>query len=128
MTASAEAKRLAQIAAQAALDLNGHDIVALDVSGTNSFADIFVVVTGSSDRNVVAIADAVQDAMVENGVKMRGREGRELGEWVLQNFGDVVVHTFQEESRDFYALERIWNTAPVVELDLHDGAESTSAH
>ncbi|MCD7100788.1 ribosome silencing factor [Pseudoclavibacter sp. 13-3] len=127
MTATAEAKRLAQIAAQAALDLNGHDIVALDVSGTNPFADIFVIVTGSSDRNVVAIADAVQDAMVENGVKMRGREGRELGEWVLQNFGDVVVHTFQAESRDFYALERIWNTAPVVELELHDGAQSASA-
>lgn len=118
MTATDQAIEIARAAAEAASKLNAHDIVALDVSELNPFTDVFLILTGSSQRNVAAIADAVQDTLVEQGVKQRGREGRDVGEWVLQNFGDVVVHTFQQEAREFYALERIWNTAPVLDLGI----------
>lgn len=120
MTATDQAIQIARAAAEAAVKLNAREVVALDVSELNPFADVFLILTGSSQRNAVAIADAVQDALVELGVKQRGREGREVGEWVLQNFGDVVVHTFQQEAREFYALERIWNAAPVLDLGISE--------
>lgn len=123
MTASEAALHVARVAARAAQDRGGSDIIGIDVSGRDPYADVFLIATGSSDRNVKAIADAVQDALVEAGVHMRNREGRELAHWVLQSFGDVVVHTFQAEARDYYALERLWDDCPTVDLGLDDTPE-----
>lgn len=118
MTATDRAIDLAKVAARAADDKQGVDIVALDVSGPLPLADAFVLVTGRNERNVQAIASEVEDRMIEAGAKPLRREGRAEGRWVLLDFGDVVVHVFHEEERLYYSLERLWKDCPVIPLDL----------
>ncbi len=118
MTASDRAKELTVVAARAADAKQGDDIVALDVSGPLPLADVFLLVTGRSERNVLAICDEVEDRMIEAGAKPLRREGRSEGRWLLLDFGDVVVHVFHEEDRQFYSLERLWKDCPVIPVDL----------
>ena len=68
--------------------------------------------------NVLAIAGGVEDALIEAGVKPLRREGRSEGRWVLLDFGDLVVHVFHQEDRQYYSLERLWKDAPVIPIDL----------
>jgi len=114
---------LTVVAARAADAKQGDDIVALDVSGPLPLADVFLLVTGRSERNVLAICDEVEDRMIEAGAKPLRREGRSEGRWVLLDFGDVVVHVFHEEDRQFYSLERLWKDCPVIPVDLGTPAE-----
>jgi ribosome-associated protein len=118
MTASAQARELLQMAATAADSKAGEDLVALDVSGPLPLTDVFLLVTGNSERNVVAIADAVEDALNDAGVRTLRREGKEQGRWVLLDFGDLVVHVFHQEDRQYYSLERLWRDCPVVPFEL----------
>ena len=104
-------------AVDAALSRNASDPVALDVSGRLPLTDAFLIVAGSSERNVSAIADAVDERMGEQGVPLKRREGRGSGHWELLDFGDVVVHVFLQEDRDYYALERLWRDCPVIPLE-----------
>jgi ribosome-associated protein len=114
MTASDQALDSLAIAARAADSKGGEDLVALDVSEPLPFADLFLIVTGNSERNVVAIADEVEDALSESGVKLLRREGHDAGRWVLLDFSDLVVHVFHREERLYYGLERLWLDCPVV--------------
>ncbi len=107
-----------RIAAQAADAKGGEDLVALDVSGPLPLVDIFLLVTGRNERNVAAIADEVEERLLEAGVKRLRREGREESRWVLLDFGDLVVHVFHEHERVFYGLERLWKDCPVVPVEL----------
>lgn len=91
--------------------------VALNVAESFMLADAFLILSGSVERNVQAISDAVEDAMNESGVRTIHREGREGGRWVLLDFGDLIVHVFHEEERDFYQLERLWSDCPVIGID-----------
>ena len=100
----------------AVADRKGEDVVALDVRQVTSFADTFVLATGSSDRNVRAIADAVVEAAQGIGTAPLGVEGYEEGRWVLVDLGDAIVHVFLPEVREHYALERLYADAPPVEL------------
>jgi ribosome-associated protein len=109
--------------AKAAVDRKAEDLVALDVSAVASFADIFILATGGSDRHVRAIADAVEDAVEELGEQPLGIEGYDEGRWLLLDLGDVIVHVFQPDVREDYDLERLWSEAP--RLDLLD-AEAQS--
>jgi len=118
LTASDRALELVRIAAAAADDKSGEDLVALDVSGPLPLTDVFLLVTGRNERNVQSIASEVEDKLNEAGVKTLRREGRAEGRWVLLDFGDLVVHVFHEEDRMYYALERLWKDCPVVPLDL----------
>ncbi|MFF1632934.1 ribosome silencing factor [Leifsonia sp. NPDC058248] len=118
MTATAHAREVLQIAARAADSKGGEDLVALDVSGPLPLTDVFLLVTGRVERNVVAIAGEVEDQLNEAGVKTLRREGKSEGRWVLLDFGDLVVHVFHEEDRMYYALERLWKDCPVVPLEL----------
>ena len=118
MTASDRALELVRIAAAAADDKSGEDLVALDVSGPLPLTDVFLLVTGRNERNVQSIASEVEDKLNQSGVKTLRREGRAEGRWVLLDFGDLVVHVFHEEDRMYYALERLWKDCPVVPLDL----------
>lgn len=104
-------------AADAAASRNAADPVALDVSGRLPLTDVFLIVSGSSERNVSAIADAVDERMGEAGTPLKRREGRGSGHWELLDFGDVVVHVFLQEDRDYYALERLWRDCPVIPLE-----------
>jgi len=97
-----------------------------DVADTIVITSYFVIVTGSSDRQVAAIADEIEDVLREQGgVKPIGREGLSEHKWVLLDFADVVVHVFQPEEREFYRLEKLWSDAP--RLDLPESEPSTEA-
>jgi len=114
-----DSERLSRVAAivAAALDRKAEDIVALDMQKLSSFADTFIIATGSSDRNVRSIADAITEAMGKRGEKRLGVEGYEGGRWVLIDFDDIIVHLFLAEVRKHYDLERLWSDAPEIDLD-----------
>jgi ribosome-associated protein len=114
MSATEEAAELARVAAQAAADKLATDIVLIDVSDRLAITDVFVVATGSNERQVEAIVDAVEEQARLAGHKPIRREGQRDGRWVLLDYGDVVVHVFLSETREFYGLERLWADAPRV--------------
>jgi len=111
MTASTHALDQLTAAARAADAKAGEELVALDVSSAMPFADVFLLVTGTSERNVLAIADEIEDRI---GSRALRREGREHARWVLLDFGDLVVHVFHREDRLYYGLERLWLDCPPI--------------
>ena len=117
MTASPRALELLKVMALAADEKQGEDPVALDVSGPLPLTDIFFLVSGRNERNVLAIAGEIEDKMIEAGAKPLRREGRSEGRWVLLDFGDVVAHVFHEEDRMYYSLERLWKDCPAIPLE-----------
>lgn len=103
---------LARVAADALFAKNGTDIVLLDVEDAFFLSDVFIIATGSSRTNVQALADHVEERLKEmHDIKPFRVEGRTQGEWVLVDYGDIIVHVFQAESREFYSLERLWGDA-----------------
>ena len=116
MTGGLDSKQKAQLIVQAALDRKAVDLIALDVRGLSSFADTFVIATGNSDRHVRSIVDGIEAALAGRGEYLIGVEGREEGRWVLMDVNDAIVHVFQREAREHYALERLWGDAPELEL------------
>ena len=105
------------LAAEAAAEKKAEDLVVLDVVATLVITSYFVVATGRNDRQVRTIADQVEDTLRETaGIKPIGREGEREGRWVLLDFGEVVVHVFQPDEREFYRLEKLWADAPRVAL------------
>lgn len=117
MTATQKAIDVANLAAQAGIDKLGENLVALDVSEPMPLTDIFLLISGRSERQVAAIADEIEDKLLASGVKSLKREGKALARWILLDFGDLVVHVMHEEDRMFYSLERLWNDCPVVKLE-----------
>ncbi len=114
MTATDEARDLARLAAQAAADKLATDIVLIDVSDRLAITDVFVIATGSNDRQVEAIVDSVEERLRRVGRKPLRREGHRDGRWVLLDFADIVVHIQHTEERVFYALERLWHDCPTI--------------
>jgi ribosome-associated protein len=98
--------------AKAGLDKKAEDVTVLDVRGLTSYADYFVVMTADSERQASAIADHVEDTMKRLGVSKVNVEGYETGRWILVDYGDVVAHVMNKESRGFYDLEGLWADAP----------------
>ena len=105
----------AAVIAAAALDRKAQNLVGLDARGVSSFADTFVIVTGTSERHVRAIADAVLEATRAEGATPLGKEGYGEGRWILLDYGDVIVHIFQADVRAHYDLERLWSEAPKID-------------
>jgi ribosome-associated protein len=118
VTATPRAIEILQIAARAADDKQADDLVALDVSEPLPLTDVFLLASGRSERNVVAIAGEIEDKLLEAGVKTLRREGRAEGRWILLDFGDLVVHVFHDEDRQYYSLERLWSDCPTIPLDV----------
>lgn len=103
---------MARAAADALYAKNGTDIALLDVEESFFLTDVFVIATGSSRINVQALADHVEERLKgQYEIKPLRVEGRTQGEWVLVDFGDIIVHVFQAAARDFYSLERLWGDA-----------------
>jgi ribosome-associated protein len=102
----------ARIIVETALDKKAEDVVALDVRESVSFADTFVIATGSSDRHVRSIVDGIEEALRAHGEKPLGVEGSEEGRWVLIDCDDAIVHVFLRDVRQHYDLERLWSDAP----------------
>ncbi len=108
MTATEEAIRPVNVAAQAAASKFGTSIVAFDVSEQLTITDIFLVATGANERQVSAIVDAVEEALQKVGRKPARREGDRENRWVLLDYIDFVVHVQHTEERSLYNLERLW--------------------
>jgi len=106
---SAEIKDLAVAALE---DLKGNQVVALDVSGLTDVMDYLVIASGTSNRHVKSLANNVLDAAKKQGLMPLGVEGQNGAEWVLVDFGGVVVHVMLPATRDFYDLERLWSPLP----------------
>ena len=111
-TADQTVRRLAE----AATEKKAQDLVALDVHRLTSFTDAFLLATGTSDRHVRAVVDAMLEVSQELGRAPLGVEGYDEGRWVLIDLNEVVVHVFQEEVREYYDLERLWGDAPSIDL------------
>lgn len=103
-----------RICVQAADSRQADGIVVLDMTPHSSIADRFVICEGRSDRQVKAIADAVEEQLGKNGEKQRAMEGYQTGSWILIDYVDLVVHVFDPETREFYGLERLWGHADQV--------------
>ena len=127
MQSPENAEAMLKIAADAAVSKGGEDLVALNVSVPLPLVDIFLLVTGNSERNVAAIADEVEDRLGEAGHKRVRREGRTEARWVLLDFGDLIVHVFHGEERVYYGLERLWKDCPVVPIELTEAAAESSS-
>ncbi|MGB9373652.1 MAG: ribosome silencing factor [Jiangellales bacterium] len=106
----------ARIAAAAADDKLATDVIAFDVSEQIGIADVFLLCTGNTDRQVKAVVDEVEDRLREVDGRPLRREGEREGRWVLLDYGDLVVHVMAKDDREFYALERLWKDCPVVDL------------
>ena len=111
------AERKARLAARAARDKRATDLTVLDVRGISSVTDYFLVCSGRSTTHVETIVDAVRAELRTEGIRPLHAEGVAESGWVLLDYGDVLVHVFLEETRVYYALERLWGDAPAVELD-----------
>lgn len=118
MTASTEisptvADRV-RLATAAALDRKGLDAKVLYLAPVSDFTDYFLLVSGSNPRQVQAIADAVDEALRREGVRPLHIEGQRSAQWLLLDYGDFLVHVFDQDRRDFYALDRLWADAKDV--------------
>ncbi len=107
-------KDRALVLAGAASAKKALDLRILDVQELCSFADFFIIATGTSARHVRTLADATLEAARKQGDRPIGVEGEETARWVLVDLGDVIVHLFQAEARDFFGLERLWGEAEEV--------------
>lgn len=118
MPATERAVELALAAAQAAADKKAEKIVILDVSEHLVITDAFVLASAPNERQVTAIVDAVEDALLQlpEKAKPTRREGERAGRWVLLDFNDIVVHVQHSDEREFYALDRLWKDCPQIEF------------
>ncbi|MDL5160028.1 ribosome silencing factor [Actinomycetospora termitidis] len=121
MAATDHARRLAEVAALAAADKLAHDVVAIDVSERLPLTDCFVIASAPNERQVQAVVDSIEEKLRDSDVKPVRREGTQEARWVLLDFGDVVVHVFHSDERDFYGLERLWKDCPHLELPAEVG-------
>ena len=127
MTATESSIATARNAARAASEKLAEDIVALDVSERLALADVFLIASAPSERQVNAIVDGIEDELAKFDQKPVRREGRSGGRWVLLDYSNVVIHVQHEEDRIFYALERLWKDCPVVDLQLGDDASAKAS-
>ena len=109
-------KEMALTAAKALDEKKGIDISAVEITELTSLADYFVFATGNSNTQINALCDSVEKEMDANGVPVLRREGYRNGTWVLLDYGDIVVHVFSNEAREFYSLERLWKDGTPVDL------------
>ncbi|EJY57026.1 iojap-like protein [Alicyclobacillus hesperidum URH17-3-68] len=114
-------EQVARRAATAAQDKKATDVLVMNVQTLTPMADYFVICSASSRPQVEAVTRAIRDDLGELGVTCKGVEGLEEARWVLLDFGDVVVHVFRPEEREFYHIERLWGDAEVLPLETSNG-------
>jgi ribosome-associated protein len=104
-------------AIEAAQEKQAVDVTLLDLKGLGAFTNYFLICTGFSPRQVEAISDEIEGKLAEIGTRLQHREGRPGGDWMLLDFGGLIVHVFTEHARRFYDLERLWRAARRIEFD-----------
>ena len=112
-----EAKELTKLAVKALEDKKGEDIRVIDIHGVSVLADYFVIADGSNASQVKAMADNVEEELGKAGHECRQIEGYQTAGWILMDYGDLIIHVFDEENRLFYDLERIWRDGKVLEME-----------
>jgi len=109
-----EGLELARKCSDIAKDNKAEDVVTLDVRDLSSFTDFFVILSGRSTRHVQALAESIENELRSKRIKTSNAEGLQEGKWVLLDFGDVIVHIFYHDQRQFYNLEDLWHEAPRI--------------
>ena len=109
----------------ASLEKKAKDLIILNVKEISAFADYFIICSGTSDRQVRAIAAAIQENLKKAGILPLGIEGEAAGQWVLMDYDDVIIHVFLESVRTFYDIERLWSEAS--RMDIPDDTVSLKA-
>ena len=110
-------REILKAAYEAIADKKGENTRIIDISGVSVIADYFIVTNGNNTNQVQAIADNVEEKMMELGVKLNQTEGYNTAGWILMDFGSIIVHVFSKEDRFFYDLERIWSDGKKVEIE-----------
>lgn len=113
-----QSKIMAKLAYEALDERKGEDIKIIDISEISVLADYFIIANGTNDNQVRALVESVEEKLSKAGFEPKQREGFGLGNWVLLDFGDIIVHVFDKENRLFYDLERIWRDGKMVEKDV----------
>lgn len=118
-------KMMAQIACKAIDDKKGQDIKVIDIHTVSVIADYFVIASGTNSNQVQAIVDNVEEQLGRAGFEAKQIEGNRNSSWILMDYGDVIVHVFDEENRLFYDLERIWRDGKILDVQefLADGVQ-----
>lgn len=116
-----DSEQLSELVVDALEELKGKDITRLDVRDLTTVTDYMVVASGTSNRHVKALAEAVAEKAKEAGHRPAGIEGEEGGEWVLLDLGDTLVHVMLPRIREFYNLEKLWSVRPATERTATDG-------
>ncbi len=112
-----QSKLMAKLAYKALDDKKGEDIKVIDISEISVLADYFIIANGTNESQVRAMVEAVEEELDKSGFAVKQREGYGLGNWVLLDFGEIIVHVFDKENRLFYDLERIWRDGKTVNLE-----------
>jgi ribosome-associated protein len=110
---------VAGIAVEAAEEKKAYDITVLNIGSVSVVADYFVILNGRSSTHTQSIAEEIEDKLEAEGVRPYRKEGFREGRWILLDYGDVVIHVFQESERRFYNLERLWGDAQVVGMPMN---------
>lgn len=116
---------MAKAAVKAAAENRGQDITVLDLTGVTSLFDFFILITGGSRRQLAAIADEIERGLKAIGEKKLSISGLEEGRWVVMDYGSIVIHLFDEDTRSFYNLENLWADGKPV--DVSDIVQASSA-
>lgn len=112
-----QSKLMVKLAYKALDDRKGEDIKIIDISEVSVLADYFIIANGTNENQVRALVENVEEELSKNGFEVKQREGYGLGNWVLLDLGEIIVHVFDRENRLFYDLERIWRDGKTVEVD-----------
>jgi len=112
-----QSKLMAKLAYKALDDKKGEDIKVIDISEISVLADYFIIANGNNDSQVRALVESVEEELSKEGFEVKQREGYGLGNWVLLDFGSIIVHVFDKENRLFYDLERIWRDGKSVDVE-----------
>lgn len=111
-------KEMAGLAVRALEDKKAADIKVLDIAAISTLADYFIIASGANRNQVQAMADNAEEILVRAGYHARGVEGYRNGNWILLDFGDIVIHLFDQANREFFSIDRLWRDGK--EVDLHD--------
>ena len=121
-----DSQKKSLLCVRAAVEKKAFDLVLLEMKKAAAFTDYFLLCSGKSDRQVQAIAQAIEEELEKEGIRPIGEEGRTEGRWILMDYADVVVHIFLEPIRAFYDLEGLWVDAPRIELEKGERLDENS--
>lgn len=105
------------VIAKAADDKKAFDVTILDIKGLSSVADYYVILSGNTSRQAVSIGENIEEQMSKEGYDVFNKQGYNTGKWVLLDYGDILVHVFEKDEREYYDLERLWIDGRMIDID-----------